>query len=75
MKIRFIQGVAGHRFAYEPGDEPDLRVDIAQGFIKQGVAVRVDDPALETAVVAAPETAAARPRRRRSVRGLLGLDG
>lgn len=81
MRIRFINGVAGARFAYEPGDEPDLAPEIAREFVKQGVAVQLDypavedaaagkDDAIETAVAAAPETTARRPRRRRGLGAL-----
>ena len=64
--------MAGERFAYEPGDQADLREDIARGFIRQKVAVAILDD-VETETVAAPETTARRPRRRilRDLGGLL----
>lgn len=73
MKILFIQGVAGARFAYEPGDEVDLERSIARGFIDQGVAVPAPK-AIETATAAAPETTSTRPAARaRTLKNLGGL--
>jgi hypothetical protein len=78
MKIRFITSVAGANFAYRPKQVIDLRIDLARGFIKAGVAVEHVEER-ETATVTAPETATARvetgaPRgRRRSIRNLGGL--
>jgi hypothetical protein len=71
MRIRFTVGVAGARFDYAPEEVVDLRADIAKGFIRQGVAVPADAP-IETAVTAAPETAARRPQRRRGLGSLFG---
>lgn len=42
MKIRFLTSVAGARFAYRPGEEPELRDDIAREFIAAGQAVAVE---------------------------------
>lgn len=62
MKIRFIDSVAGARFAYRCGQEVDLPPEIAQDFLRAKQAVVVRDAPPETETLAAPETTARRVR-------------
>lgn len=74
MKIEFTTGVAGARFAYEPGEQVDLPIDQARAFIKARQAVQVVEPLpLEAAAKTAPETASGRGGRRRTLKNLGGL--
>lgn len=67
MKIEFTTGVAGARFAYEPGDRVELDDKVAQEFVRKKQAfvlrrnaslVRAERP--ESMVRAAPEHAVSR---------------
>lgn len=83
MWIKFLDSVAGLNFAYRQGQEVDLRVDIAKGFVNAGQARRMSaaetaaatGARVEYAVGAAAETAATRApgARRRTLKNLGGL--
>ena len=73
MKIRFIDSVAGARFAYRMHQVVELPDDVARGFISDRQAGPHEEP-IETATAMAPETAARRVGgRRRGLRNLGGL--
>lgn len=73
MRIQFTTGVAGARFAYEPGDEVELPAKDALPFVRAGQATVLRDGDVERAVEAPAETAARRGGKRRTLKNLGGL--
>lgn len=73
---RFTTSIAGDRFSYDPGavvrlsdrfGPEELPRSLAEGWLAAGILEPAEPPALETAAVESPETAAMRvgPSRRR----------
>lgn len=57
MKIKFVDSVAGERFAYRTGEVVDLQDSVARQFLKEGTAVPHREEQRETATVGAVEKA------------------
>lgn len=70
MKILFTESVAGVNFAYRPGEEFDLRDDIALGFLRANQAIPVREAERESAIVGIREKAVRGIRRTRKALGV-----
>ncbi len=58
MKIKFLQGLAGPKYVYNPGDIADMGEKQAVRLCKAGIARPVKEAQTETATMPVGETAA-----------------
>ena len=56
MKVKIEQSIAGHEFAYAPGDIAELEPELASAWIESGVASRIA-PTVKTKEFAVPAKA------------------
>lgn len=74
MKLKILQSVASPEFAYRPGDIAEFKGAVARDFIARGIAEKVRQAPIETAVTGPAETAVTRkPRGRGMVERIKGL--
>lgn len=62
MKIKFLQGLAGPKYVYNPGDIADMGEKQAVRLCKAGIARPVKEAQTETATMPVGETAAVKDK-------------
>lgn len=66
MKIKFLQGLAGPKYVYNPGDIADMGEKQAVRLCKAGIARPVKEAQTETATMPVGETAAEASKKAKS---------